>query len=265
MDRLKLYTDLAERKSKPKDFEPYAGDNGRVNRALQLYKSGQLKAGGVHIDVGGGIGDLGHALRKEGLFEKTLVVDIAAKNLEAAKAKGNFVVLADMDQHGFNIDDPTQLGGPQEWSNDGFMINSQGRIDAISALDFIEHIVDPENFARHCFMMLKNSGEVFINTPNIRFFKHIEQLLIQGTFPHTSGDREVFHGGHLAFFTYKDLCNIFGSAGFGDFKMFMDDECFVHPPTKWMIEVGKPANQDEYRQLCMELGCPNLLFRAVKR
>jgi predicted SAM-dependent methyltransferase len=135
--------------------------------------------------------------------------------------------------------------------------------DLITALDFIEHIVDPENFARECFRVLKSGGEAFINTPNIRFWKHIEQLKYGGRFPHTSGDREVFHGGHLAFFTLSDLCDIFGDAGFTSFEQFKDDECFEAPPMPFLTGFN-PKSQQEYVNLLMELGCPNLLFKAVK-
>lgn len=261
MDRAELYNALADRKSQPKDFQPYSGDNGRVNKALALYRNGQLKSGGIHIDVGGGIGDLGYALRQEKLFEKTLVVDISAKNLEAAKKKGNYIVLADIDRHGFMFDGAGELVD-LEWTADGLTLNGAGKIDAISALDFIEHIVDPENFARGCAHLLKSGGEVFINTPNIQFWRHIETLL-GGRMPHTSGDREVYHGGHLAFFTYADLCEIFGGAGFKDFVQFHDDECFeAFPP--WVMQFAKPKNQFEYMDLVERFGNPNLLFRATR-
>src|SRR6202011_3022034 len=85
------------------------------------------------------------------------------------------------------------------------------------------HIIDPENFARECFRVLKSGGEVFVNTPNIQYWPHIQQL-IAGKFPHTSGDKEVYHGGHLAFFTYLDLCEIFGAAGFTNFRQVKDEE-----------------------------------------
>lgn len=261
MDRAELYNALAERKSAPKDSQPYTGDNGRVNKALMLYKLGKLKSGGIHIDVGGGIGDLGYALRQEKLFEKTLVVDIAAKNLEAAKKKGNYVVLADIDRHGFMFDGAGELVD-LEWTNDDLSLNGASKIDAISALDFIEHIVDPENFAHGCFHLLKSGGEVFINTPNIQFWRHIETL-IGGRMPHTSGDKEVYHGGHLAFFTFADLCEIFGKAGFNDFVQFHDDEGFT-PWPQYFSGLVRARNQREYMDQVERFGNPNLLFRAVK-
>jgi cyclopropane fatty-acyl-phospholipid synthase-like methyltransferase len=241
MDRGELYDKMADRKSKPKDFEPYDGNNGRVNKCATLIKQGKLPQGGRLLDVGGGIGDLGDAVKT--LFDERHILDISVKNLEAAKAKGNEVILADVDRQGI----PCQ----------------NNYYNLVTALDFIEHIIDPEKFARECARVLQPGGEVFINTPNIRFFKHILQLWVDGTFPHTSGDTEIFHGGHLAFYTYNDLCTIFGRAGFVGFKQFKDEECYVTPPTEWVQRLN-PRNQWDFEKACLELGCPNMLFRAAK-
>lgn len=243
MDKSTLYDEIALRKSKPKDYEPYDGNNGRVNKCAKLIRSGRLASGGVLLDVGGGIGDLGFSVRD--LYERTLVLDIAHQNLYAARAKGNEVLCADVDK-------------------DGLKGVGNEECTLVTALDFIEHIIDPENFARECYRVLKPNGHVFLNTPNIRFFEHIATLLYAGRFPHTSGDKEVYHGGHLAFFTYLDLQEIFGKAGFTDFEMVMDEEGY-RPTSDLWIDLVKPKNQQQFKQLCMEFGCPNLLFKAVKK
>ena len=253
MDREELYDVIAQRKTKPKDYEPYAGDNGRVNKCVNLMRQGKLRTGGRLVDIGGGIGDLGYAVKD--LFDECIVVDICDKSNEAARAKGNITLTLDIDKHGLE-----PLG------------NSS--VDVITALDFIEHIVDPENFARECFRVLKPSGEVFINTPNIRFWKHIDALWKHGRFPHTSGDREVFHGGHLAFFTALDLCDIFEPAGFTRCGTFKDEECYEQPPQSFVdpllsritaISTSEQlkTTQQQYVEACLELGCPNLLKKFV--
>lgn len=243
MDRKELYEKMAVRKDKPKDYEPYAGDNGRVNKCAALIKSGQLRSGGTLIDVGGGIGDLGYAVKD--LFDIRCVIDICDKSNNAAIAKGNIAFTRDVDKEGlFGMTDNAAT--------------------LVTALDFIEHIIDPENFARECYRVLELGGEVFINTPNIRFWKHIEQLWKQGRFPHTSGDREVYHGGHLAFYTLNDLKEIFSAAGFLGCMQFVDEECYVEPPRSY-IECFDVRTQWGFKSLQMEFGCPNLLFRAQKR
>jgi len=241
MDKQQLYDVITARKIKPKDFEPYDGNNGRVNRCVDLFSRCVLNRGGVLVDVGGGIGDLGHAVRS--LFDETIVVDISQKNLDAARAKGNSVLLSDVDRSGLDI--------------------ASDSIEVVTALDFIEHIVDPENFARECFRVLRSGGQTFINTPNIQFWRHLKSLVADGVFPHTSGDREVFHGGHLAFYTFKDMNKIFGEVGFVNPLQIKDDEGYNQPPEFW-IEQLKPTNQEQYVRACMMLGNPNLLFRCEK-
>lgn len=258
MDKQKLYDEMAARKSAPKDFNTYIGDNGRVNRCAELIKQGKLKTGGNLLDVGGGIGDLGHAVRD--LYGETWIVDISRKNLEAASSKGNWTGCSDIDSQGIIktlLIEPRQTGASQ-----GKYI-SESSVGLVTALDFIEHIIDPENFARECFRVLESGGEVFINTPNIEFFKHIESQLYDGIFPHTSGDKEVYHGGHLSFYNLHDMVTIFASAGFTGFEQIKDEEGYQDPPT-WILDRRIPKSQAEYQSHCMRLGNPNLLFKCVK-
>lgn len=247
MDRRDLYDAIAMRKTKPADLEPYYGGNGRVDKCVRLFRTmGGLVPQGQLLDVGGAIGDLGFAMRDN--FERRIVIDIAAENRRACELKGNEFYVCDVDREGLK---------PIETES----------VTVVTALDFIEHIVDPANFARECFRVLKRGGEMFINTPNIRFWEHIDYLVTTGRFPHTSGDREVFHGGHLAFYTRHDLEEIFGAAGFTDFKTFRDNDGYSHPPDGYvhMANLGTVKTQADYVRLCEDLGCPNLLFKAEKR
>lgn len=253
MDRAELYDKIAERKSKPKDFEPYDGGNGRVNKAVRLIRAGTLRNTGVLLDVGGGIGDLGYATRD--LFEQRIVLDISWKNLEAAAEKGNQIICGDVDKFGLASPPPAFCSEPSPIPD--------GSVDLVCALDFIEHIVDPESFARECFRVLKPGGDVFVNTPNIQYFQHLESLLCRGIFPHTSGDREVYHGGHLAFFCRTDMEVIFTSAGFIECEQIKDEEGYQNPP-EMFVKFLSPRNQKEYFDACMKLGNPNLLFKCRK-
>lgn len=236
-----LYSRIASRKSKPADHDPYHGGNGRVDRCVALIRSGLLRNSGTLLDVGGGIGDL--AAATSDLFTRRVTADISQVNLLAAQAKGSETLLCDVDAHGLKgVDD--------------------GSIDLVTALDFIEHIVDPEKFARECFRVLKPGGHVFVNTPNIAFFRHIETL-IAGHMPHTSGDREVFHGGHLAFFTIQDIFHILREAGFVSCTMHKDVENFVQPPPFW-IQTQRPQTDQDGERASMFLGNPNALVSATK-
>jgi len=233
---------MAARKSKPEHDLPYNGGNGRIDKCIRFMKQGKIKTGGTLLDVGGSIGDLGYASRD--LFSKRIIVDISSQQLKSAEKKGCDTLQTDVDKCGF-------LG----------IVDNE--IDVVTALDFIEHIIDPEFFAQESFRVLKTGGEIFINTPNIEYFEHFNSLVINGMFPHTSGDKEVYHGGHLAFYGKYDLDVIFGKAGFVGMEQIRDEEGFRQPQEFW-LNLRKPRSQSEYVQTCERLGNPNLLFKAVK-
>lgn len=200
----RLYDSLAARKGEANATGPYIGGNGRIDRAVDLIKSDRdfhFPAGSL-LDVGGATGNLGYALRGE--FSKRYTLDIADDCRVPAESKGNSFIRCNVDVDGLPFLDATSGSG----------------LDLITALDFIEHILDPERFARECFRVLRPGGMVLINTPNIQYWRHLASLVIDGIFPHTSGDTEVYHGGHVGFYNYRDMWKIFqGGAGFVDGKV----------------------------------------------
>jgi SAM-dependent methyltransferase len=174
------------------------------------------------LDVGGATGNLGYALRD--LFSKTIVVDIAGACREPAEAKGN-------EFHRANVDTEGLIGIPD------------GSVQLVVALDFIEHILDPGGFAKECYRVLGHGGMVLINTPNIQFWRHLHSLVIDGRFPHTSGDPEVYHGGHVAFYNLHDMHDIFGAADFVGHRMHTDGLLMEPPPNLWISVSNVPAMQ----------------------
>lgn len=184
-----LYDRIATRKDEANSPLVYEGGNGRVDRAVDLILNEDFPRSGVLVDVGGATGNLGHALYDH--FQKRYTLDIANSCRKPAEAKGNIFLESNVDVQGL-----------------GYFHNEE--VDLIVALDFIEHILDPGKFARECFRVLKSGGRVLINTPNMQFWRHLQSLVVLGEFPHTSGDQEVYHGGHVAFFTLNDMHKIFG-------------------------------------------------------
>jgi len=79
--------------------------------------------------------------------------------------------------------------------------------DYAVCLDVIEHVFDPVKLIEELFRVTKKEGFVILSTPNIRYYKHILNLIF-GRFPKTSGDPEHYDGGHLHYFTYKDLMGL---------------------------------------------------------
>lgn len=208
----RIYSDIARRKGEQGNTGPYAGGNGRIDRAVDIILNEGLPKTGTLLDVGGATGNLGYALRDH--FSKRYTIDIASECRDGAVSKGNTFICANVDVDGIQCDRET--------------------IDLVVALDFIEHIMDPEKFARECHRVLKPGGQVLINTPNIQFWRHLHSLVIDGKFPHTSGDREVYHGGHVAFFNLQDLSQIFESAGFKNGRMHTRGLTADPPPPIWL-------------------------------
>lgn len=238
MDKSEIYKEISDRKHTDNHYNEYYGGNGRIDRFLGLVEHGDIKKGGSLLDVGGSHGDLVQYALREGLFDQGTVIDISSLSVEVAKKRGIQAVKCDVDKDG--------------------LLRAANTTDCIAALDFIEHIVDPENFARECFRVLKPGGTVFINTPNILYWKHLEEMVVHGRFPHTSGDVEVYHGGHLAFYCYDDMVKIFSSAGFHNFSRFADTNTCEEPiPNIWVNLMKTP---DKFHNLSNS----NLLFLCNK-
>jgi 2-polyprenyl-3-methyl-5-hydroxy-6-metoxy-1,4-benzoquinol methylase len=239
---VKLYDSITSRKSKQEDFEPYAGGNGRIDRAVDLILNEDFPRTGTLLDVGGATGNLGYALREH--FTDRITLDIAEECRAPATAKGNRFGRTNIDVNGFVDEDPNTMFFVQDDS-----------VDLIVALDFIEHILDPGGFVRHCMRALKSGGRVLINTPNIQFWRHLHSLVVDGVFPHTSGDSEVYHGGHVAFFNMHDMERLFGHRGFIDMKMHTRGLQPDPPPPIWAQISSVPA---------IQLAYPDLIFSCRK-
>lgn len=228
----KLYADIAARKGERENVGPYEGGNGRIDRAVDLILNENFPRSGVLLDVGGATGNLGYALRDH--FQERITLDISEDCRGPAESKGNRFVCANVDVMGLD-----QVGTEC--------------VDLIVALDFIEHIVNPRGFADECWRVLKRGGKVLVNTPNIQFWKHLESLVVYGVFPHTSGDQEVYHGGHVAFYNLQDLRNIFQN--FVGSVMHTRGLVPEAPPPIWST-ISKVGN--------FQLSYPDLIFSCQK-
>ena len=88
-----------------------------------------------------------------------------------------------------------------------------------------------------------------INTPNIQYWRHLHSLVVDGVFPHTSGDPEVYHGGHVAFYNLQDLEELFvRRGGFVDPTMHVQGLNGDPPPPIW-ASLSKLPPDTRNRQL----------------
>ena len=99
--------------------------------------------------------------------------------------------------------------------------------DAVTCLDVVEHLLDPGSLIDEIYRVLKPGGQLVLTTPNIRNFRNLYTLIFRGIFPQTSPDTFVWGGGHLHFFTRKDINSIFKKAGFNRIKFFVNQGQFL--------------------------------------
>ncbi|MBN1823457.1 MAG: class I SAM-dependent methyltransferase [Endomicrobiales bacterium] len=151
-----------------------------------------LDPGDRLLDVGAGRGET--ALVAKGIFREIHAIDISEKALETARQRGA-------------VTKKVNLNSEKIPYQDGFF-------DAAVCLDAIEHVIDPIELVREIRRVLKDNGSLVLSTPNFRKVKNILRLLFKGSFPKTSGDRVGWDGGHLHYFTYKDLKDILEDNGF---------------------------------------------------
>ena len=149
----------------------------RTAAAINVMESGKR-----FLDVGCGEGTLATRVRER--FTELYGVDISEDAVVLARQAG---VIAE--KINLNIQ-------PLPFPDNYF--------DVVASLDVIEHVFDPISFIREIHRVLVPGGYAIISTPNIRKIQRI-LTLIGGRFPRTSYDPVGFDGGHLHYFTSKDM------------------------------------------------------------
>lgn len=168
------------------------GDRARIYKGLRRDMAAQLLGSGERLlDVGCGDGTF-VALVKDKYWQ-VYGVDISVEALQRAERKGIKV---------FRVNLNTE---PLPFEPNYF--------DAVTCLDVIEHVFDPRFLLKEIHRVLKPGGEGFITTPNIRFLRFLQSVILAGRFPKTSGDSTLYDGGHIHFFTFKDVELLLQEAG----------------------------------------------------
>lgn len=151
-----------------------------------------MRTGRRLLDVGCGEGKITEIARTN--FDEIYGLDISKTALLKAKERGISTVCVDL--------------------NDGFVSYKDNSFDCITALEVVEHLINPLRFLNDLQRVLKPKGQLLLTTPNIRYFRNLYRLIFNGTFPHTTTDDFIWGGGHLHYFTKKDLDSLLRKAGF---------------------------------------------------
>lgn len=97
--------------------------------------------------------------------------------------------------------------------NGNFSEGRENTLDAIVAIEIIEHIENPRHFARQCFKILKKGGRIIFSTPNIDSAASIVSHIRRGTHQWFS-NADYAHDGHISPLMQWQIDKCFKEAGF---------------------------------------------------
>lgn len=172
---------------------PKIEKGSRIDVALMLLNQGERL-----LDVGCGSGTLGYFVKKLKRYKEVYGIDLFEKALKIAKKRGLLIKKVDLDKSRFPF--------------------KRNYFDAATCLDVLEHLIDPRKTIKEIHRVLKTNGILIISTPNMRYWHHLLTLVFKGRFPKTSADTRRYNGGHLHYFTYKDIEELLKTNGFTTLK-----------------------------------------------
>lgn len=160
----------------------------RIDEAFKLVNKGDK-----FLDVGCGTGGFAFLVREK--FKEVYGVDVSERAVQSAKKLGIKAYTVNLNEEKFPF-------------KDNFF-------DTVACLAVIEHVFEPEVLLSELSRVTKKGGTLVLDTPNIRYIKYMISTYVRGEFPKTSGDIEhSYDGGHLHYFTYKDIKNLLSAHGF---------------------------------------------------
>ena len=166
---------------------------------LRIVAGADLCSGGKRLlDIGCGDGSLATLVKDK--YDEVYGVDFSESAVSLAKKKGVIVSNIDLNHDAL------------PYENNFF--------DTVACLDVLEHVIDPLRLLKESFRVLKPEGTIILSTPNLQYIYNIIALVFKGRSPKTSADTQGYDGGHLHYFTFKDIESLFGEAGFNDIERF---------------------------------------------
>lgn len=160
---------------------------GRIAAALALIVGGKRL-----LDVGCGDGALAALVKDR--FREVHGVDVSDVALARAARAGVITQKANLNSDRL------------PYVDDSF--------DYVTCLDVIEHVFDPLYLLGECYRVARPGGIFIVSTVNIRYGRYLLTLLFGGRFPRTSRDTTLYDGGHLHYFTSRDLQTLVRERGF---------------------------------------------------
>ncbi len=174
---------------------------GGIPNEIFVTASAALQGGDRVLDIGSGDGSLSLYIKDK--FRRFCGAEISEKAARVAQKHGNLLSLMDL-----NVS----------------LSYKDNIFDAVTCLEVIEHLFDPYHLISEMYRVLRPGGQLVLTTPNIRNFRNLYTLIFKGMFPHTTPDTFVWGGGHLHYFTRKDINTLLNKAGFNKISFSINQE-----------------------------------------
>jgi 2-polyprenyl-3-methyl-5-hydroxy-6-metoxy-1,4-benzoquinol methylase len=187
-------SDLADRRIGAARRSAGRADEAIHDRAIEALLGTGVS--GVVLDFGAGTGSVAERLAQEERFTRVVAVDLvdyghAAPGVEWVRA---------------DLNDPLSL--------------DEDSIDAVVAIEVIEHLENPRFVAREWHRVLRPGGVVVLTTPNNETWRSILALIAEG---HFAAFRGASYPAHLTALLSEDLRRILLEAGFAEPRFFFSD------------------------------------------
>jgi len=199
----------------PRDFGEL---EDRQRKVLEIFSSYQFER---ILDVGCGDGNFTVMIAKACKAREIYGIEISEKGVEIARKNGIKCYQLDVDEEDFPFED--------------------NFFDAVSALELIEHLFDPDHFLDEVYRVLKPEGIFVLSTPNLASIYnriallfgyqpfsmnpssrhrvgHITELF--GLHANSVGDGIIREFDHVRLFTYRTLKIVLNKHGFNLVKSF---------------------------------------------
>ena len=212
-----------------------SGGDALTNRIREAIK--EVSSGFRCLDIGCGDGLFGSLIRDR--YHRLYGIDGSKVALKDAVSRGIHTCLVDLDS--------------------GFLPFRDDIFDCISCLDVVEHIYDPERFIKEISRVLNRDGILILTTPNIRFIDFLKRILLNGQFPKTSQDHGSYDGGHIHFFTFKDIRDLLSANGFNILRERGYDRKDYSSPKVLLFKLIMRMWERDVKK---EFFCPGILFKA---
>ena len=141
------------------------------------------------LELGCGEGQTGAALKRDGVASRVVGMELFEDAAAVARDNLDAVIVGDLD----TLDPPDET------------------FDLIFCADVIEHLRDPWSVLETYVDHLAPGGWLLTSTPNIRYWKLLYDLGVNGTFEYT--DSGLLDRTHLRWFTRKSITDLHRGLG----------------------------------------------------